>query len=34
MKKYGIKSKDKYDILIFHALPNETTKFEWYVIHR
>lgn len=34
MKKYGIKSKDNNDILIFHALPNETTKFEWYIMHR
>ena len=31
MKKYGIKSKDNNDILIFHALPNETTKFQWYI---
>lgn len=31
MKKYGIKSKDKNDILIFHALPNKTTKFQWYI---
>lgn len=31
MKKYGIKSKDNNDILIFHALPNEVTKFQWYI---
>lgn len=31
MEKYGIKSKDNNDILIFHALPNETTKFQWYI---
>lgn len=31
MKKYGIKSKDNNDILIFHALPNETAKFQWYI---
>ncbi|HDO9489717.1 TPA: hypothetical protein P5P23_003723 [Clostridioides difficile] len=31
MKKYGIKSKDNNDILIFHALPNKTTKFQWYI---
>ena len=31
MKKYGIKSKDNNDILIFHAIPNETTKFQWYI---
>lgn len=31
MEKYGIKSKDNNDILIFHALPNEITKFQWYI---
>lgn len=31
MDKYGIKSKDNNDILIFHALPNETTNFQWYI---
>lgn len=32
MLKYAIKSKDSNkDILIFHALPDEMTKFQWYI---
>ncbi|EGT0000205.1 hypothetical protein I9Y31_002498 [Clostridium perfringens] len=31
MKKFGIKTKDNNDILIFHALPHVTTKFQWYI---
>jgi predicted DNA-binding protein len=31
MIKYAINSKEKNDILIFHALPNEITKFQWYI---
>lgn len=33
MVNFAIKSKDKNDIFIFHALalPNETTKFQWYI---
>lgn len=31
MEKFGIKTKDNNDILIFHALPHVTTKFQWYI---
>lgn len=31
MIKYAIKTKEENDILIFHALPNEITKFQWYI---
>lgn len=31
MLKYAIKSKDNNDVLIFHALPNTITKFQWYI---
>ena len=31
MIKYAIKSKNDNDILIFHALPNEITAFQWYI---
>ncbi|MDU6482985.1 MAG: hypothetical protein E6538_13395 [Paeniclostridium sordellii] len=31
MDKYAIKCKDNNDILIFHALPNKITNFQWYI---
>ena len=31
MIKYGIKSKNNNDVLIFHALPNEITISQWYI---